>query len=161
MSQPESFRVADIKRHVRPFGFQLTLDALRARGHTVKQIAPSDKCGTVLMSLYWMEDLYELIRWRKRNGIGSQYRLILGGNHATGYPNTVVSFADAAYCGDGELWDGSSASLVTLTGEARPVAINPVIPPAMIHLENKSTTICPINIVSKINTQRIIKSRGK
>ena len=53
------------------------------------------------MSLFWMEDLYELIRWRKRNRIGNAYRVILGGNHAMCYPNTVVSFVDGVYSGDG------------------------------------------------------------
>lgn len=93
------------------------------------------------MSLFWMEDLYELIRWRVRNGIGKNYKLIIGGNHAMCYPNSVIAFVDAAFCGDGELWDGKSEDhLVMADGSAKAIGINPQIPKVVIRLENKSTT---------------------
>lgn len=133
------FKTADIKQHVRPFGFQLTVDSLKQKGFQVEQLKPSDKNGTILMSLFWMEDLYELIRWRKRNQIGKNFKVILGGNHAMCYPNTVVSFVDGAYCGDGELWDGTLGTLVTQI-QSQPITVNPDIPQSIIKLENKSTT---------------------
>lgn len=64
------------------------------------------------MSLFWMEDLYELIRWRVRNGIGKNYKLIIGGNHAMCYPNSVIAFVDAAFCGDGGF--GTANQKITL-----------------------------------------------
>jgi radical SAM superfamily enzyme YgiQ (UPF0313 family) len=139
MSPPSSFRTADVKSHVRPFGFQLTIDSLQRQGHVIEQLKPSHRDGTILMSLYWMEDLYELIRWRKRNGIDGKFQFVVGGNHATGYPNSLVSFSDGVYCGDGEMWDGSLDALVT-SDRRLPIVANTSIPKAIIELENKSTT---------------------
>ena len=55
------------------------------------------------------------------------------------YPNTVVSFVDGVYSGDGELWNGTFDELITQTSR-KSLAINPSIPSAVIRLENKSTS---------------------
>ena len=100
-------RIAMLPGMVMPFGLQLVKNSLNDNGISVGDFSEDYSPGDILMSLYWVEDLYEWIRWRKRNNIGSEYSVIVGGNHVTGYPNTIAPFADHIYIGDGDNWDGT------------------------------------------------------
>lgn len=100
-------RVAMLPNRVLPFGMQIVINSLAEKGVRVGDFAVNTSACDILMSLYWLEDLFDFIRWRKNNGIGEQYRIIVGGNHVTGYPNTIAPFADYLFLGDGDEWDGA------------------------------------------------------
>ena len=127
----------DLPNHARPFGGQIVIDSIRAHGGTVADYDGTQRDATILLSLYWCEDLYEWIRFRKRNGL-TNARVIIGGNHATGSPQAVAPFCSGAYRGDGDEWDGQDEThLWTHGNPAEPCAVE-MLPRRMVSMEAKA-----------------------
>lgn len=137
MVQPRSYRWCDLPDHARPFGAQLVIDQLRHCGHEVGEIIASDNGGNLLLSLYWCEDLYAWVRYRRRNNIDTRWHVIIGGNHATGSPNTVSIFSDGVFLGDADEWDGIDYSNITRGGEPAKLSMCQ-IPQRCITMEAKA-----------------------
>lgn len=85
------------------YGLSVVADVLRRRGLEVDSYRTGDK--RILFSLYWPEQIYEFIRWRKREGL-SACDITVGGNTATANPAAILPFSDRVFLGDGECWDG-------------------------------------------------------
>jgi radical SAM superfamily enzyme YgiQ (UPF0313 family) len=58
---------------------------------------------TILTSCYWPEQLYDLIRWRRKAQVKA--RIVIGGNTPTCNPAPFLPWVDACYLGDAEEWD--------------------------------------------------------
>lgn len=110
------FNWLDLPDHARPFGGQIVIDSLIKNGHIVKDYDGSDK-KNILVSLYWCEDIYDLIRFRARNGIKDGSQIIAGGNYAGTSPNAVLPFVGGCFAGDGDNWDGISLENIATSGK--------------------------------------------
>ena len=103
---------------------------------------------TILVSLFWPEQLYDLVRWRKRYGITDR-KIIAGGNCVTANPAAVLPFVSACYLGDGELWDGSNDSPYLVSrerpGPARPAVAPHITPVAYEDHQVTKRTFCEIS----------------
>jgi radical SAM superfamily enzyme YgiQ (UPF0313 family) len=85
----------------------------------------------VLFSLYWPQQLYDLVKWRYRIHMKDR-KLIIGGNTATTNPDVLMPFCDAIYLGDGECWDGTLNNDYIITkdiNDKRNIAISNIITP--------------------------------
>lgn len=60
----------------------------------------------ILVSLYWPEQIYPLIKWLYQEKMEDR-AVLVGGNTATANPDILLAFVDRVYLGDGEEWDGS------------------------------------------------------
>ena len=102
------------------YGLELVVMQLRHNGW--RRV---EEGGTYsLVSLYWCEQLYDLIRWKRTQWDGKS-RIVVGGNSATANPAACFPWADAVWLGDGEAWNGDweHPSLVKLGAGAGPIAI--------------------------------------
>ena len=141
----------DLPNHVRPFGGQIVIDSIREHGGDVVDYDGTQQDSTILLSLYWCEDLYEWVRFRKRNSL-TNARVIIGGNHATGSPAAVLPFCAGVYRGDGDDYDGIDAThLWTADNHPEPRVCNPV-PRRIISMEAKA--------VAKVSFPIMELSRG-
>jgi len=127
----------DLPNHARPFGGQIVIDALRRAGRDVTDYDGTTADG-VLLSLYWCEDLYEWIRFSKRNGLDRK-RVCIGGNHATGSPRSVARFCGGVYRGDADEWDGACDTHVyRASGEMTEPCVVESLPKACTVMEAKA-----------------------
>jgi hypothetical protein len=88
------------------YGLDLVCEGLRRRGHVIGG-EPAKPSGITLCSLYWPDQLYDLVRWLKRTGYKRFGRpMVVGGNTATANPAAVLPWVERVFLGDGEDWDG-------------------------------------------------------
>ena len=82
------------------------------------KILPFDRTSknSVLVSLYWPEQILDFIRWRYQSCMRGR-TIIVGGNYPTTSPASVFPFAGYIFLGDGELWDGTLDSPYLITKE--------------------------------------------
>jgi radical SAM superfamily enzyme YgiQ (UPF0313 family) len=88
------------------YGIEIVKKSLEANGHVVKEF-DMESNNPIIVSCYWMEQVYDLIKWRKKYGIVDR-KIIVGGNQATGYPNSLMPWVSKIYLGDGDSWDGKN-----------------------------------------------------
>ena len=105
--EPRSYRFIDLPNHVRPFGAQIVVDNLRAAGHTVTDGGTPAAGETLLFSLYWAEDLYNIVEYLTH--LPQPFKTIIGGNHVTGSPRSIVSHVSKCWLGDCDDWNGSES----------------------------------------------------
>jgi hypothetical protein len=108
------------------YGLFLVSRAVESRGHVVRSNA---KAGRMLVSLYWMEQVYDLIKWRKDNVVQDDIELTAGGNCSTTYPNATLPFVSRIWLGDGDRYDPDSENHLTVDTPARPINVESELSP--------------------------------
>lgn len=127
----------DLPDHARPFGGQIVIDSICQQGGTVSAYDGTQRTSTILLSLYWCEDLYAWIRFRRRNGLEGA-RVIIGGNHATGSPAAILPFCSGVYRGDGDDWNGVDQSHVWTADNHPQPRVCETLPRRIISMEAKA-----------------------
>lgn len=109
------------------YGLEIVRHTLKNKGVKLCDLDyASDR--TVLVSLYWPEQLYDFIRWRYSARMKNK-KVIIGGNYPTTSPQAVAPFCDGIYMGDGELWDGTSETYMAERGNPKERATAKLISP--------------------------------
>jgi hypothetical protein len=128
------------------YGLSLVLRSIQAHGHKTEVFGRVAKVP-VLLSLYWLDQVFDLIRWRIENGIGNTRRILAGGNLATCYPNAVLPFVSEVYLGDGDFWDGESKEhVVAKTDDAKAICVAPSLRPIRFEdVQQNRRTFCEMS----------------
>jgi len=137
LSKNTKLRWLDLPNHARPFGGQIVIDSLIDHGRDVTEFDGADNDAVILLSLYWCEDLYTWIKFAHRNHIDKR-RVIIGGNHATGSPESVMPFCAGAYRGDADEWDGIDESSIWTPSHSASPFVSEAIPQRCITMEAKA-----------------------
>ena len=133
-SRPRTFRKLSFSGEALTcYGLELVATSLRRRGHTVVDWTPDAPADDpILLSVYWPQQVFDIIRWQKNNGIAIGSRTIVaGGNTATANPAALFPWVSHVYLGDGESWDGDldGPHVVTVDSEAKPIHVAAEINP--------------------------------
>ena len=93
-------------KSVNCYGLSVVCQNLWQRGHTCLAYS-TDSTDQVLLSCYWPEQIFDILRFRYR-GVNKSRRFIVGGNTATANPSVFLEHVDGVFLGDGEDWDGNT-----------------------------------------------------
>lgn len=97
------------------YGMEITKRTLEKYNISV---APLDYKSnyTVLVSLYWPEQIYDFIKFRYVERMKHK-KVIVGGNYPTTSGSALVPFADRIFLGDSENWNGDFDSEFMINGK--------------------------------------------
>ena len=109
------------------YGLEIVAASLRMCGWEVYDFEGNEQQAVydqnpIAISIYWLEQIYDFIRWRKKYGIKKE-RIIVGGNTPTTTPSIFFPFNDRVYLGDGDYWDGESDDYIVTLEEGKPKPI--------------------------------------
>jgi len=102
--------------------------------------------NTILVSLYWPEQLFDFVKWRYKSEMRNR-RIIIGGNYATTSPSVILPFCNYIYLGDSEHWDGQvNSPYIIPNGNPKKRAIaNYLLPYLYEDLQNSRRAFCEIS----------------
>lgn len=103
------------KESVHCYGLEIVSRRLRTFGYEIRPL-DYNSTNTVLVSLYWPDQLFDFIKWRFA-GVMKNKRVLVGGNYPTTSPAAILPFCDGIFLGDGEGWNGSQESEYIITKE--------------------------------------------
>jgi hypothetical protein len=103
------------------FGLQIVSESLMRHGFKVENWNENSQ-GQIIASVYWGDQILDLIRFRKKYGLPKD-GIIVGGLEATSNPAALLPFVESAFLGDGDNWDGVDQTHIVTESTTEPKEI--------------------------------------
>ena len=129
------------------FGLEIVKSSLRQHGFSVENWNDTFKIKEdekLLLSLYWGEQIYDLIKWRKEYNIKRE-SIIAGGIVCSTNPASVLPFVDRCYIGDADDWNGVDETQFAEKGILKSIKNCCLTPMAYEDLQKNRRSFCEIS----------------